>query len=164
MQPDYTFALKVKENLSQVQERFVKALAYLATPGCLLYALQQPTRLLALADELSTLTVLAPTLSPAQVLADVITSNINRARNLSATTRGPYRLCGKTVHFLVTQGRLNAGSTFTRRLMCNCHKNHIDVRQLADCCCCCYVILHTSVPHHRRARWQTASNSWELLM
>jgi hypothetical protein len=149
MQPDYTFALKLSENLSQVRQRFVKALAYPATPGCLLFAPQQPTRLIALADELTTLTALAPNLLPAQVLADVITSNFNRVRNLSAAVKGPYRLCGKTERMLLTRGRPKSltimfASGLSLRLMYHRRKSCVYMCQLTKCCCCHSVLFSES--------------------
>ncbi|WIA18232.1 hypothetical protein OEZ85_009701 [Tetradesmus obliquus] len=105
MQPDYTFALKVQPSVSQVQKRFAQALSYPAAPGCLPYSPKQPERLLKLAEDLNTLTALAPRLALAlpQALAEVMTSNVDRIRNLTAASRGPFRLCGRYMAPLLKQ-------------------------------------------------------------
>jgi hypothetical protein len=111
MQPDYTFALQYKADITaratQIKQRFKTALKYDATkPGCLLYTAKQPQRLLKLADEITTLADAAASvsheegLSKADVLADVVASNLLYARSLSAASKGPFRLCGKMVQLL----------------------------------------------------------------
>ncbi|WIA38174.1 hypothetical protein OEZ86_001526 [Tetradesmus obliquus] len=77
MQPDYTFALE--------------------------YSPQQPVRLLKVVDDLTMLTELAPELPLgfSHMLTDVVTSNVGRMRNLSAASKGPYRLCGKFLRQLL---------------------------------------------------------------
>uniref|UniRef100_A0A383WKQ7 Peptidase C1A papain C-terminal domain-containing protein n=1 Tax=Tetradesmus obliquus TaxID=3088 RepID=A0A383WKQ7_TETOB len=101
MQPDYTFAFRVSESVPQVQQRFAQAFIYPAKPGCLQYSPQQPQRLITLADDLITLTALAPEfgLTPGQVLADVVTSNLGG--NLPRASRGPFRLCSNYIRPLV---------------------------------------------------------------
>ncbi|WIA38518.1 hypothetical protein OEZ86_001839 [Tetradesmus obliquus] len=96
MQPDYTFALEIKESTTQVQQRFTQALTYPAKPGCVQYSPKQPERLLKLADDLTTLALAAQVpVSLPQVLTDLVTGKLGRVRNISAATRGPFRLCGK---------------------------------------------------------------------
>jgi hypothetical protein len=113
MQPDYTFALKVEETIPQVQQRFAQVLSYPSKPGCLQYSPKQPQRLVKLADDLSTLTALAPQLLFSQVLAELVTSNLGRVKSLSAASRGPVRLCGKNLAQLLKQGWLAESSTAT---------------------------------------------------
>jgi hypothetical protein len=100
MQSDYTFALEVSESTSQVQQRIVQALSYPARPGCLVYSSKQPERLIKLAHDLSILAASSPELA-LSFLADLVASNLGRVRNLSAASRGPFRLCGTSLTQLV---------------------------------------------------------------
>jgi hypothetical protein len=101
MQPDYTFALQVKQKAEAIQQNLSLTLSYAAgKPGCLLYRPKQRQYLIKLADDLTMLA--SSTSSPGHVLtqdhvlADVTTSNLGFVRSLSAAGRGPFRLCGKT--------------------------------------------------------------------
>jgi hypothetical protein len=111
MQPDYTFALKVSESEPLIQQRIVQALTYPAKPGCLHYSAKQPERLVKLADDLGTLAASASgsPLALAQVLADLVTSNLGRVKSLSAAMRGPFRLCTAYVQQLLSEGALVHG-------------------------------------------------------
>ncbi|WIA18237.1 hypothetical protein OEZ85_009706 [Tetradesmus obliquus] len=98
MQPDYTYALEVRESVEQVRQRFVQALSWLPVPGCMHYSPKQPERLLKLADDLTTLALASPVaVALPQVLADLVTGNVGRVRSLSAATRAPFRLCGDSL-------------------------------------------------------------------
>jgi hypothetical protein len=111
MQPVNTFALQYKADMmaraAQIEQRFRTALKYDATkPGCLLYTAKQPQRLLKLADDSTTLADAAASalhvqgVSKADVLADVVASNLGYTGSLSAASKRPFRLCGKTVQLL----------------------------------------------------------------
>jgi hypothetical protein len=101
MQPDYTFALQVEQRAAAIQKTLSAALAYLpAKPGCLLYRPKQRQHLIKLADDLTTLASAKSTpvhdINQADVLSDIVTSNLGYLRSLSVASKGPFRLCGKT--------------------------------------------------------------------
>uniref|UniRef100_A0A383WFV6 Peptidase C1A papain C-terminal domain-containing protein n=1 Tax=Tetradesmus obliquus TaxID=3088 RepID=A0A383WFV6_TETOB len=105
MQPDYTFALQfnkvqMTQRVEDIKQRLKPDLAYDPTAaGCVLYTPRQPQRLLQLVRDLS---ILSSTLSmatrprKAEILADVVASNLGYVRSLSTASSGPFRLCGKT--------------------------------------------------------------------
>ncbi|KAF6257657.1 hypothetical protein COO60DRAFT_1695321 [Scenedesmus sp. NREL 46B-D3] len=106
MQPDYTYGLKIPQNVGQVQHRIGLGLAYSSTPGCLEFRSAQPVRLIKLADDLSAVAArsLRGQYDRPQLLADVITSNLGVVRDISAASRGPFRLCGSLVLALRKHG------------------------------------------------------------
>ncbi|WIA24077.1 hypothetical protein OEZ85_013685 [Tetradesmus obliquus] len=74
-------------------------------PSCLEYTSDQPTRLIKLADDLTTLALSAPTASSARlrkadVIVDLVASNLGFMPSLSAASTGPFKLCGKTAQLL----------------------------------------------------------------
>jgi hypothetical protein len=107
MQTDYTFALRfAAPNIVRVQgilQSFNATAAYdTSKPGCVLITPRTPQRLLHLADNLTALDDLErDALGPARVFADVVASNLGFLPTaLSASSRGPFRLCGKVVKLL----------------------------------------------------------------
>lgn len=74
-------------------------------PSCLEYTSDQPIRMLKLADDLATLALSAPAASSARlrkadVIVDLVASNLGFMPSLSAASTGPFRLCGKTAQLL----------------------------------------------------------------
>jgi hypothetical protein len=108
MQTDYTFALRFLKNpnMLRAQNILQQLKPYLARdlskPGCVLFNPSTPQRLLSLADALAAVDETEPDmLGPERVFADVVTSNLGFLPTpLSATSRGPFRLCGKVVQLL----------------------------------------------------------------
>jgi hypothetical protein len=118
MQPDYTFALqynrasmsarsslisrKLKTNLSR-EPPSAEALGW-EPERCLVYTSETPTRLLKLADDINTLALAAPAaklrLRKADIIVDLVASNLGFMKNLNAASKGPFRLCGKTAQLL----------------------------------------------------------------
>lgn len=105
MQPDYTFALQYNRanplaRARQIRQQLKLSLAFESSSqsACLLYTPQQPQRLVKLMDDLTALADTAAVspgmrLRKADVLADLVASNLGTARKLSAASRGPFRLC-----------------------------------------------------------------------
>jgi hypothetical protein len=126
MQPDYTFALqykkanmnarssivsrKLKPNLSRSSSS-IEVLGW--KPECLSYTSNTPTRLLTLANDLNTLALTAPAakfrLRKADIIVDLVASNLGFMKSLSAPSTGPFRLCGKTAQ-LLSDLLLNGGT------------------------------------------------------
>jgi hypothetical protein len=113
MQPDYTFALQfhnasTDSRVRMVRQRLKPALALDSTkPDCVLFTPKQAHRLVKLADDLTTLTLVAPgstmRLSKANILADIVASNVKYLPSLklfSAASRGPFRVCGASAMLL----------------------------------------------------------------
>ncbi|WIA24084.1 hypothetical protein OEZ85_013692 [Tetradesmus obliquus] len=74
-------------------------------PECLAYTSDQPIRMLKLADDLTTLALSAPAagsarLRKADVIVDLVASNLGFMPSLSAASTGPFRLCGRTAALL----------------------------------------------------------------
>jgi hypothetical protein len=117
MQPDYTFALqysranmgakssiisrKLKPTLSR-SSTLVEPLGW--KPECLAYTSEVPTRLLQLDDDLTELALTAPAaqlrLRKADIIVDLVASNLGFMRSLSAASTGPFQLCRNTAHLL----------------------------------------------------------------
>uniref|UniRef100_A0A383WER1 Peptidase C1A papain C-terminal domain-containing protein n=1 Tax=Tetradesmus obliquus TaxID=3088 RepID=A0A383WER1_TETOB len=111
MQPDYTFALEfnkanITQRLEDIRQRLKPHLSYdSSAAGCVLHAPRQPQRLLEFVQDLS---ILSSTLSmatrprKADILADVLAFNLGwmHRLQLSAATRVPFRLCGRTKRLL----------------------------------------------------------------
>jgi hypothetical protein len=110
MQPDYTFAVQYNKADLKVRGRDIRRKMQSAlsnstsTPVCLLYSPKQPQRLLKLADDLTTYAMASASttnrLRKADILADLVASNLGHLRSLSAAGKGPFRLCGKTMQLL----------------------------------------------------------------
>lgn len=110
MQPDYTFALQFNKasmtaRAADILQLLKPSLAYdLDNPGCVMYSARRFQRLLQFVDDLVTISLTSTTvrLSKADILADIVASNVGYLRSLSAASKGPFRLCGKTVQLLST--------------------------------------------------------------
>jgi hypothetical protein len=109
MQPDHTFAMRFLKtpNIFRVQDIISKMkpnLAYdTARQGCVLYTPQTPERLVAVADALAAVDDTAQeSIGQARIFADVVASNLGPKHlpNLSAASRGPFRLCGRVAQVL----------------------------------------------------------------
>lgn len=110
MQPDYTFALQfhlasIADRAAAIRARLKPELRHDTTkPGCILLTPKQPLRLVKLVDDLAALAAALTTpqkpIAPSRLYADVVTSNLGYVRDLSANSRGPFRLCGSTVQLL----------------------------------------------------------------
>ncbi|WIA44571.1 hypothetical protein OEZ86_007296 [Tetradesmus obliquus] len=130
MQPDYTFALQytkaslrarataithqLKPNLvthistssgNSPNDSSSEVQAQGWRPSCLEYTSDQPIRMLKLADDLATLALSVPAaisarLRKADVIVDLVASNLGFMPSLSAASTGPFRLCGKTAQLL----------------------------------------------------------------
>jgi hypothetical protein len=111
MQPDYTFALQFKEaNITSSLRRFRRTLKPAlvrdpSTPECVLYAPKQPQRLVKLVDDLATISFAfaapgsALDLKKAEVLADVVASNMGYVPSMSAAVRIA-RVCLRSAQLL----------------------------------------------------------------
>jgi hypothetical protein len=106
MQPDYTYALVVKDRRDKVVDSLAPNLAYNSTSGCLIYMPRQPERLIKLASYLETLAILTPTsnLQRSEILAELFTSNSGYLRTMSANSQRLVRLCGAIAELLLTAG------------------------------------------------------------
>ncbi|WIA14374.1 hypothetical protein OEZ85_002903 [Tetradesmus obliquus] len=107
MQPDHTFAMQFnKASLTQRVEDIKQRLGPDLSndqSGCVLYTPKQPTRMLQLVRDLSILSTsisMATRPRKADILADVLASNLGFVRNVSAASNGPFRLCGKVAPLL----------------------------------------------------------------
>jgi hypothetical protein len=117
MQPDYTFALEynaasMAARALQVNRRLQPGMSNIPStaaagdwrPECLAYTPKTPLRLVKLAADLSVVaaTALAPAmrLRKADIIADLVTSNLGYLPNLSTAKTGPFRLCGRTAQML----------------------------------------------------------------
>jgi hypothetical protein len=104
MPPDNTYALRFGP--AKLEARIDEALTALQrgewvvdpTDGsCLLFTPQQPLRLLKLLDYLAAAAGAANAgLGSAEILADIVSSNLGLLPDLSAATTGPMKLCGST--------------------------------------------------------------------
>uniref|UniRef100_A0A383V630 Peptidase C1A papain C-terminal domain-containing protein n=1 Tax=Tetradesmus obliquus TaxID=3088 RepID=A0A383V630_TETOB len=111
MQSDYTFALQyawtsITAQATQIKQRLVQGslMRDAGTPGCVMYTAPQRIRLVKLTADLTTLafTAALPALHmrKAEVLTELVASNLGHLRSLSAASRGPFKLCGRTVQLL----------------------------------------------------------------
>jgi hypothetical protein len=111
MQSDYTFALQYQRASTTAQAAQVKqklaqgSLTRVAgIEGCVLYTAQQRMRLIKLTADLATLafTSAIPALHmrKAEVLTELVAANLGHLRNLSAASKGPFRLCGRAAQLL----------------------------------------------------------------
>jgi hypothetical protein len=111
MQPDYTFAPRIDETLSSVRRRLQPFFTIANTTACkqqaLLYAPRQRERLIKLADDMTTISLLTRHgLTKEQILADLITSNLGSKylNDASQASRGPFLLCDRFVPLMVRSG------------------------------------------------------------
>uniref|UniRef100_A0A383WEQ7 Peptidase C1A papain C-terminal domain-containing protein n=1 Tax=Tetradesmus obliquus TaxID=3088 RepID=A0A383WEQ7_TETOB len=108
MQPDYTFALQFNkasttQRVADIQQRLKLDLTYDPTATrYILYTPRRSQRLLQLVQDLVILstTVINNRPRKADIVADVVASNLRFVRSLSAASTGPFRLCGRTVQLL----------------------------------------------------------------
>uniref|UniRef100_A0A383VC45 Peptidase C1A papain C-terminal domain-containing protein n=1 Tax=Tetradesmus obliquus TaxID=3088 RepID=A0A383VC45_TETOB len=112
MQPNHTYALQFNKHMEQqatdIRQKLKPALTRDTTkPGCVVYKPLQPQRPVKLADELTILAAagLPPNsavkgVDKAVILSDIVTSNLGYIRSLSATGRGPFRVCGQSAALL----------------------------------------------------------------
>jgi hypothetical protein len=108
MQPDYTFAIQYNRantliRASQIRQRLKQRLAVepssSSTMPCLTYTPNQLQRLLKLMEDLTVLADVSTTsqrVRKADILADLIASNLGSPR-LSSASRGPFRMCDERV-------------------------------------------------------------------
>lgn len=113
MQPDYTFAVQCTRSsasarTSLIKQRLKQATLVIdaSTPGCVRYSPKYLLRLIKLADDLANLAVSpsnpALRMRKADVLGEVVASNLGAQHKLSAATKGPFRLCGKTAQLVLS--------------------------------------------------------------
>jgi hypothetical protein len=107
MQPDYTFALQFNKHDLRIRaaeiKQLLRSLAYdPARPECVLYTPKKPQWLLQPVDDLVVIAVTTTTMGigNADILGDVVASDLGYLRSLSAASTGPFRLCGKSRQLL----------------------------------------------------------------
>lgn len=107
MQTDYTFAVRFAapspDRVQDILQLFNRTVVRdTSKPRCVLFKPRTPQRLLLLADDLTVLDDRLPdALGAARIFADVVESNLGVLNTtLSASSRGPFRLCGNVVKLL----------------------------------------------------------------
>lgn len=110
MQSDYTFAQYTRATITSqaavIKQRIKQGslMRDVSTSGCVLYTAKQPLRLIKLTADLTTLAFTAALnalhMRKAEVVSELVTSNLGHLRSLSAASRGPFKLCGRTAQLL----------------------------------------------------------------
>jgi hypothetical protein len=108
MQPEYTFVIQAKHRnhtaqASAIRHKLAQAVSRDDTDvRCMRLTYQRPQRLISLVHDLRSL-LSSWWLDYAQIVADVVASNVGFVKSLSAPSKGPFAVCGDTGQQLLSE-------------------------------------------------------------